>query len=73
MTKATGRPRGRPRKYRFDLLDVGEAMLVRLKHMGQRVSVSSAANAYGRKYGVKLTTKLVSLHGAAHLRVTRIA
>jgi hypothetical protein len=84
MTKATGRPRGRPRLYPFGDLGVGEHFDVKLRSHGHRTSVAAAAHAYSKRYGGRLGTQLIRFDElgidrnrkrgtATHVRVTRLA
>lgn len=80
------RGRGRPRKYRFGDLNVGDHFDVKLRSHGHRISIAASAHAYSVKYGGRFETRQIRIdqHGldrsyrpttdtATHVRVTRIA
>lgn len=75
---------GRPRLYRFDLLDVGEHFDVKLRSHGHRISIASAARQYRLRHGGRFGTEQIRIDDlgidrnrkrgtATHVRVTRIA
>jgi hypothetical protein len=75
---------GRPRLYRFDLLDVGEHFDVKLRSHGHRISIASTARQYSRRYGGRFRTEQIKIDElgidrnrkrgtATHVRVTRLA
>ena len=52
---------GRPRKYHFGDLQIGESFVVPLRSGGHRTSIASAANYHERRYGGKFETRVVRI------------
>jgi hypothetical protein len=79
--------RGRPRKYHFADLEIGESFVVPLRSGGHRTSIAAAANYHEHRYGGKFTTRVIVFVGDAiltpshrhagktgtHCQVTRVA
>lgn len=78
---------GRPRKYPFGDLKVGESFVVPLRSMGHRTSIAASANYFERTYGGRFRTRVIVFVGDAilspshshagktgtHCQVTRVA
>lgn len=78
------RGRGRPRKYMFGELEIGQSFTVKLRSHGHRISIASAARQYGLRHGGRFGTEQIRIDDlgidrnrkrgtATHVRVTRLA